>query len=148
MVAIGAWLEPAVRLPPLDANAERLANQRALQLLLRLLSPAQRGCFEQRQYFYAEGKDVAHLCILPLSYFNVLDTRTGETLCALPRGRLPLADVMLAQKLILEHEPRAFFRIANRRRELDPKAVQEAERPMWVLRARCEPCGPLRFPCL
>jgi len=54
-------------------------------------------------------------CVLPREVFNVLDLWTGDLYCCTPGAILPLSDVMLTQKLLLENDPQQFFSLANRR---------------------------------
>lgn len=49
--------------------------------------------------------------------FNVYHPASGLYYCAGPEALVPLSDQMLAQKLWLEADPDAFFRVARRRRE-------------------------------
>ena len=84
--------------------------------------------------------------ILPSTFFNVLDAETGNCYCAGPRTEVPLSDLMLAQKLLLENDPEAFFSVANRRAELIPGLVDAQLRPDRVMRARNSP-PPCRVRC-
>ena len=84
-------------------------------MLLRTLTPTQReelqlhGCFAVR----VPGRGT--FWILPSTFFNVLHMETGHCYCAVPRTEVPLSDLMLTQKLLLENDPEAFFAVANRR---------------------------------
>jgi hypothetical protein len=42
---------------------------------------------------------------------------TGLAYCAAPNIPVPIPDLMLAQKLLLEHDPGRFFQVANQRRQ-------------------------------
>lgn len=94
-----------------------LPDARARQLLLRVLDPAQRDEFLQYGYFTVHVPDWGCFRISPRTTFNVLNVQTGIAYCAGPDITVPLPDLMLAQKLILENEPRRFFRVANHRPE-------------------------------
>ncbi|HEX4986081.1 MAG TPA: hypothetical protein VFV71_08450 [Burkholderiales bacterium] len=111
-------------------------ERRALALLESVLSPAQRASFGAHSYFWVETPQARRFCVLPFSSFNVLDAGSGESYCAGPAATLPVADLMLAQKLLLETDPQRFFAVANRRRELDPARLPEAQRPEAVMQAR------------
>jgi hypothetical protein len=82
-------------------------------LLLEVLSPAQKTEFQRYGYFAVEVAERGRFLILPSTLFNVLHVATGRSYCAVPRGEAPLADLMLAQKLLLEHDPDQFFRVAD-----------------------------------
>jgi hypothetical protein len=112
------------------------AEVRAKHLLLRMLSPAQRGEFECHGYFSVEVARRGKFCILPTSFFNVLEMQTGCCYCALVHTKVPLLDLMLAQKLVLENEPEAFFKVANQRLELPRGPVREPSGLEGILRAR------------
>jgi hypothetical protein len=93
------------------------AELRAKRLLLRLLSPDQRKELARRGYFTVQVRNRGSFRILPSTAFNVVDTKSGAHYCAGPEGPVPLADWMLAQKLVLENDPERFFRAAHRRHE-------------------------------
>jgi hypothetical protein len=112
------------------------AEERARKLLLRTLSPVQRAEFEARGYFSVEVANRGRFWILPSTVFNVLHAGSGTSYCAGPRTDLPLSDLMLAQKLMLENDPDAFFAVANRRVELIPGRIPEPLYPRRVLQAR------------
>lgn len=114
------------------------AEARARKLLLRALSPRQRDEMQRCGYFFVDVANRGRFCILPSPYFNVLHIETGQCYCAVPRVAVPLSDLMLIQKLVLEHDAEAFFRVANCRCEIVPARVDEPSRPGMVLRARSE----------
>lgn len=123
------------------AQARIVAEARARELLLRILSPAQRTEFRRGGYFVVEVAKRGRFLILPSALFNVLHVATGRSYCAVPRGQTPLADLMLAQKLLLEHDPEQFFRVANQRCELIPGGADERLLACRVLLARRGPPG-------
>lgn len=108
-----------------------------------MLSPAQREDFRRKGYFAVQVAGLGRFWILPSTFFNVLHAETGDCYCAAPRAEVPLSDLMLAQKLLLESDPQAFFTIANRRPELIPGLVEERLFPDRVLQARRSAPRPL-----
>jgi hypothetical protein len=112
------------------------AETRARELLLRMLDPVQRKDFELNGYFAVKVTGRGTFWILPSTFFNVLRAETGDCYCAAPRAELPLSDLMLAQKLLLEANPEVFFSVANRRAELIPGSASEQSLPRRVLKAR------------
>ena len=106
-------------------EARIAAEARGRELLLRMLSPAQRKAFQRYGYFAVEVAKRGTFLILPSTLFNVLHVATGRSYCAVPRGETPLSDLMLAQKLLLEADPEPFFRVANHRWELTPDGADE-----------------------
>jgi hypothetical protein len=100
---------PPSGLSPEDASAEA----RARALLLRLLAPAQREEFQRRDSFTVQVPGRGRFAILPRRSLNVLDLESGECYCCVTATDVPLSDLMLAQKLLLEHDPEQFFATAN-----------------------------------
>jgi len=92
-------------------------DARARQLLLRVLNPVQRDEFSRYGHFTVDAVGWGRFRVLSRTTFNVLNTGTGMSFCAGLDIPVPLADLMLAQKLILENDPGRFFRVANHRRE-------------------------------
>ena len=119
--------------------ARTAAEVRARQLLRRMLSPAQREDFELHGYFAVQVARRGTFWILPSAFFNVLHAETGNCYCAVPKAQVPLSDLMLAQKLLLENDPGSFFAVANRRAELIPGLVDVRLRPDRVMQARRSP---------
>lgn len=93
------------------------AEARAMQLLLRMLDPVQHEELLRYGYFTVHVVSCGSFRILRRSMFNVLNTQTGISYCAGPDAAVPVPDLMLAQKLVLENEPARFFRVANHRKE-------------------------------
>ncbi len=120
-------------------EARAAAEARARKLLLRLLDPAQREDFELEGYFAVQVARRGRFWILPCTMFNVLHAETGNCYCATPAAEIPLSDLMLAQKLLLENDPGGFFSVANRRNELIHSPVDERSLPRRVLLARRSP---------
>lgn len=128
--------QEAERPPSVLLAARTVAEVRARQLLLRLLTSAQREDFRLRGYFAVQVARRGRFWILPSTIFNVLHAETGACYCAAPRAEIPLSDLMLAQKLLLENNPEAFFAVANRRAELIPGLVDGRLCPDRVMQAR------------
>jgi hypothetical protein len=132
----GPAQEEAERPPSVLLQARTVAEVRARELLLRLLTPAQREEFRLHGYFAVQVARRGKFWILPSTIFNVLHAETGACYCAAPRAEVPLSDLMLAQKLLLENSPEVFFAVANRRAELIPGLVDGRLRPDRVMQAR------------
>jgi uncharacterized protein (DUF2461 family) len=78
---------------------------------------------------------------------NVLEMATGNCYCAVPVFGVPMADLMLALKLLLESDPDQFFRVANRRREMVVGLMEDELLIERVLRAReASPDARVRWP--
>jgi hypothetical protein len=118
-------------------EARTAAEVRASELLLRMLSPVQRDDFRLHGYFAVQVARRGKFWILPSPMFNVLHADTGNCYCAAPRAEVPLSDLMLAQKLLLENNPEAFFAVANRRAELI--LADERSLPDRLMQARRSP---------
>ena len=93
------------------------AEARATQLLIRVLDPTQRQEYLRYGYFTVDAPGWGRFQILSRSVFNVLSMETGLAYCAAPNIPVPIPDLMLAQKLLLEHDPGRFFQVANQRRQ-------------------------------
>jgi hypothetical protein len=90
---------------------------RARRLLRRMLNPEQLKELHRYGGFTVEAPGHGKLCILPTTTFNVLNLQTGNVYCVNTEAFLPLSDLMLAQKLVLETDPDHFFAVANCRSE-------------------------------
>ena len=97
----------------LTLAASDAAEARAHALLMRLLSPAQREEFERRNCLTVTVPGRGRFAILPRRTLNVLNLDSGECYCCITASEVPLSDLMLAQKLLLEHDPEQFFAVAN-----------------------------------
>jgi hypothetical protein len=91
------------------------ASKRALELMLRMLNAEQRARFIRRGHFCVRSPGWGDYEIYPRPVFNVISLDTGICYCAVPDVPVPIADMMLAQKLLLEHMPHRFFAVANQR---------------------------------
>jgi len=100
-------------------GAERTPEGRALLLLRRWLSPAQRGQFATKGYFEVIGGDTGkRYRIYAGAAANVCEMgengRPNIGLCFLPAGDLPIGDVMLAQKIALEASEGSALAVARK----------------------------------
>ncbi|HVY06506.1 MAG TPA: hypothetical protein VHB46_11070 [Burkholderiales bacterium] len=89
--------------------------RRALRLLARVVDPRQRRELVMFGHFSVRSPRHGEYLILPRSVFNVVELESGASYCAGPLTPLPIPDLMLLQKLMLENEPEKFFQVANRR---------------------------------
>src|SRR5512145_1637662 len=94
------------------------ARERASRLLLHNLTPTQRQQFTRYGNFEVIGGDTGTRYRIWQGYsLNVerLDKegRSLQRLCFGPRGNLPMGDVLLAQKLALEHFEADAIGVAN-----------------------------------
>lgn len=100
------------------AETANEANQRARTLLLESLSPSQREDYLRQQHFFVTGSSGARYRIHRGKVSNVEvigpDGQVHETLCGVPAVEMPIEDILLAQKLSLETDDRAFRRVAHR----------------------------------
>jgi hypothetical protein len=100
-----------------DPSTER--STRGMQLLTRNLSLAQRKQYAMHGYFDVIGGDtgkryrIRHGCLMNIEQLDQ-NNRRVQLLCFTPRGRLPVADIMLAQKIALELFETDVLRVANR----------------------------------
>lgn len=96
-----------------------VANKRAQELLLSLLSPEQRATYEEHGWFEVRGSKGGRWRIRNKGQSGNVDLmpEIGEerdaTFCAHPPGSLPNADAHLAQMLTLVTDEDSFRRTAN-----------------------------------
>lgn len=95
----------------------RVSESRARRLLARLLSAQQLQELDKHGCFTVCVPERGTFCILPRSTFNVIHLQTGNLYCCTTEAFVPLSDLMLAQKLLLETDPERFFAVANCRPE-------------------------------
>jgi len=95
----------------------RVSEARARRLLTRLLSTQQLQELDKHGCFTVRVPGRGTFCILPRSTFNVIHLQTGNLYCCTTEAFVPLSDLMLAQKLLLETDPDRFFAAANCRPE-------------------------------
>lgn len=105
-------LEAELNRPSLEDIPES-AKQKSRELLLRLLSPAQREEFQSAGKFTVQIRDGRQLRIERRHTFNVIDLGTRIRYCTHSATPVPIFDLMLAQKLMLETDPDSFFAVAN-----------------------------------
>jgi hypothetical protein len=88
-------------------------RQRALALLWRHLSRAQRRDLWRRQYFEVTGSDGRRYRLSASTrVYNILDVAAGKRFCAGPAG-VPMGDYLLGQKLWLEADAPGLLWIAH-----------------------------------
>lgn len=99
------------------------AHQRALELLLQHLTPAQRETFERNKWFVVEGgkskqRYRIHHKGHMVANIDVLDgDDVTHRLCGhCDLDAVPIADQLIAQKMMLEYDEDAFLALANRHR--------------------------------
>lgn len=110
--------------PPSAAGRARpvlsVAEDRAEALLRSALSPAQLAEYVERRRFHVVTPSGRRLRVEWGEVANVVELdaagRDRAAYCAHPRERVPTADVLVAQKLFLEHDEEGFFRVANTHR--------------------------------
>jgi hypothetical protein len=90
-----------------------VAEARARCLLRRVLDASQRRQYDAYGCFAVQVAGRGAFGILPRPYFNVVELRTGLLYCCVTGVAVPMADLMLAQKLLLECDPELFFATAN-----------------------------------
>ncbi len=94
------------------------AHERGIEFLTQNLSPAQRQQYERHAYFDVIGGDTRNRYRIHHGYqMNVeqfdQNGRRSRLLCFMPRGGLPVGDIMLAQKIALELFERETLNVAN-----------------------------------
>jgi len=115
---VGALI-PCVVIIGLVWISEKQSRDRARRLLEAWLSPAQLEQFRTSGYFDVIGSDSGRIYRLRQGrQMNVdeLDNRSKPLAlwCVLPEGRLPVCDIMLAQKIALETDEKGTLAIAHK----------------------------------
>jgi len=105
---------PRLPAPALTVPNDAEAAVRARELLLRMLSPDQRVHYQAHGSFMVDVPGRGAFCVLPRTAFNVVQLSSGDAYCCVCDTPVPLPDLMLAQKFMLELEPERFFSTANR----------------------------------
>ena len=97
------------------------AQSRALDLLIKHLTPEQRETFQKNKWFIVEGGKTGRRYRIRDKGTVVANIDVLEGNCIAHRlcghcaaHEIPLADNLLAQKLMIEADEEAFLRIANR----------------------------------
>jgi hypothetical protein len=107
------------RWPAPGQNSRKEVGERAIQLLTRNLSAAQRTQYETGGYFDVTGGDtgtrygIRHGCQMNVEELDHRGRR-HRMWCFMPEGHLPVGDIMLAQKIALELYESDALRITNR----------------------------------
>lgn len=114
------------------------ADYRARTLLKSNLDDEQKAELEAKRRFYVEGQDGKQYLILPELHGNVFLVQDGQIVrgyCCIVDEEVPLWDSMLAQKLLLETDIKAFMDTANAA-EVDPpiEAAKAQINPGYALR--------------
>jgi hypothetical protein len=104
---------------PLARMRQIEAQKRSIQLLKRNLSSTQREQYDRRGHFEVIGGDTGRCYRIRHGVQMNVELLNGNgrricLLCFMPEGRVPLGDVMLAQKLALELFETEAIQIANR----------------------------------
>lgn len=94
-----------------DRPEDPKAKQKARELLIRNLDAGQEKSFKKDGEFRVTAKDGKAYTIKTARSFNVVGP-DGTKYCGQLKDT-PVEDQMLAQKLLLEHEPEKFFKNAN-----------------------------------
>ena len=108
-IVIGLFL---VTLPVSGGTIWR-SQQRAKELFLSRLNDAERRRWAREQRLIVVGSSGRPYTLAPYESFNIRSGNESYCLCVL--GRLPSYDKLLAQRLLIEADEKAFLAIANRR---------------------------------
>jgi hypothetical protein len=112
---------------------------RAKKLLFEILSPSQKEDFEEHRSFIVRGKDGRDYLLVDRMVANVYLVEGGKLtkcFCAHPETWVPICDVLVAQKLMLESCPEQFFKIANEHPLNNPMARGDRDPANFTLRIR------------
>ena len=107
-------------------KAALAAAERAKALLVQCLNPEQRMDLEESGSFYVTTKNGNRYLIRrgwAGNVFKIEKHMRTEALCIHPREQVPEYDNMLAQKLLLEADEKAFRQTANISRYSQPRAI-------------------------
>jgi hypothetical protein len=117
---LGLILDEALRRYRHRAKLQRgeKAAEKAEALLIEWLSPAQLAQYESNRYFDVTGSHSGKRYRIRRKEHMNIDELDGSgarvaVWCFKPEGYLPVDDIMLAQKVILETDKRAALVIAN-----------------------------------
>jgi hypothetical protein len=108
-----------VERPAKDSPEWKAAEDLAERLLMTLLTDEQRRCYEKDKTFYTQvnGKLFKFTFGTVANVHLIEDGKVAERYCVHPsswRNPCPTADVMAAQKLMLETNPEQFLKVAVR----------------------------------
>jgi hypothetical protein len=90
-----------------------MASDRAKNLLLSTLTKEQLKRFEEDRCIPVDSEKGNSYIIRPAKSINIEVVGKHHKLCAGPDADVPLYDAMLAQKLMLENDEKAFLKVAN-----------------------------------
>lgn len=109
-----AWAKARLReLQATDLVAYKKIYRLSLRLLLRHLSKQQRAEFKAYRRFTVQGQFGDHYTIKQSRMVNIIRNRDGARFCGYPDG-VPLPDVLLGQKLLLETDEKNFLKSTNK----------------------------------
>lgn len=112
ITTVREFLRPSI---PEHCLPDQAAEAKARKLLERALTLEQRCDLLSRSYFYVQGRRFTYRIREGHSgNVDALDSdgRVISRFCAHPLGRVPVSDVMLAQKLWIETDENMFLRKA------------------------------------
>lgn len=99
----------------------KAAEQKAKDTLRACLKPDQLREFDKDETFTVDipdhgvkGFPFGKFIVKKSSAFNVMHIESKESFCVVAAEAVPVYDQMLTQKLLLENEPKRFFKTANR----------------------------------
>ena len=115
------WVWSAVRVMMPFHPPARVAEEKAEALLLSWLTPSQRYEWEASEQFAVTGSCGGEYIITKGTIYNVIAVDGGK-MCfrpQIPTGGMmatdwPVCDILLAQKLALEHDEAYVLKVANR----------------------------------
>jgi hypothetical protein len=94
-------------------TSSAVSQRRAKKLFLSKLSAAERRWWSRHRRLTIVGSSGRRYILTPYEPFNI---RAGnEAYCLCVRGRIPVYDKLLAQRLLVESDEPRFLAIANRR---------------------------------
>lgn len=101
----------------IERKAGHVAFKRAARLLNGCLTPKQRRELRKKQYIQVTGQDGQLYRIEERGHQNVFLIQEGVPVfqyCVVSREKIPVPDLMLAQKLMLESSLEDFMKLANK----------------------------------
>lgn len=122
------WMGYDLAAFPSTPKPDSKAQKKARALLISNLSKDQIKTFEKNGEFVVTAKDGKTYTIKTARSFNVVGP-DGARYCGQLQNA-PVEDQMLAQKLLLEHEPQKFLKNANVSRHMEIPTLQQYEHAM------------------
>lgn len=101
----------------IEKRKERRAVRRAEKLLDAHLTHKQRRELKKKKLFHVRGQDGNLYQITHYGHQNVFQIEGGRRIrqfCAVSSGQVPIADLLLAQKFLIESDIAHFLKIANK----------------------------------